>query len=457
MLRRLFPLLSLLFVTSAFAQAFVVRTDPTAPQAGAAFEVVVSGFWPTASLPAVRDVFMPVPGRIVITLAAESEGDTVVTPLIARIAMPGLAAGEWTVDVRVQEDGVVRRLTSGRITVAGTPTPFTLGPAWGGLSGGLVTTLHFPTCTAATCANAQVFFGDREATQVKVFETTIAAVTPPGARVGPVDVRVRIGSQDVVRPSAFTYVSPAQYETVLLPSHTDAIVPGGFGSLWQVDSSVFNDNQIELEPEVDYAHYLCDSPVLCIGADQILPGRVNGIPTTQGFTREPNWLMHVRRPQADALRFSMRVRDITRQELTWGTELPVVHERDFATRVQLFDVPLQPRFRQTLRVYALPAGPNCCATATVRVYALTGESLYSTIVQLRRSDIAVGTIDRPTPGSPDFPMQPENATLDFLGNIPELAGRESVRVEVDGGSRAIWGYVTVTNNESQQVTVISPQ
>ncbi|HYI13076.1 MAG TPA: hypothetical protein VEK57_28780 [Thermoanaerobaculia bacterium] len=457
-MRRLFPLLALLLsVSSAHAQAFGVRPDPPAPQAGQPFDIIVSGFWPTASLPAVRDVFMPSHGKIVITMAAEAEGDTVVTPLIARIAMPALAADDYHVDVRLQENGVVRRLTSGSFTVAGTEPAFAIGPAWGGLSGGLVTTVFYPTCTQTTCANAQVFFGDREATEVKVFGTTLLAITPPGARVGPVDVKVRIGSQEVVRPSVFTYVSPAQYETVLLPSHTDERVSGGFGSVWQVDSSVFNGNLIEMEPEVDYAHFVCDSVVLCIGPSQILPGRVNGIPTTTGFPREPNWLMHVRRPAADALRFSLRVRDTFRQGLSWGTELPVVHERDFATRVQLFDVPLQPRFRQTLRVYALPAGLTCCTPVTIRFHSLAGELLHSTTAQLRRSDIAVGTVDRPYPGSPDFPMQPENATLDFLGNIPELAGRESVRVEVDGGSRSIWAYVSVTNNESQQVTVVSPQ
>ena len=134
-----------------------------------------------------------------------------------------------------------------------------------------------------------------------------------------------------------------------------------------------------------------------------------------------------------------------------------MRERDFASRVQLFDIPLQPRFRQTLRIYALPQGTTCCTDVTVRFFALGGQLLHSTTVALRRSDKAVGDIDHGWPGSPDFPMQPENATLDFLGNIAELAGRESVRVEVDGGSRAIWGMVTVTNNDTQQVTVISPQ
>lgn len=451
-------LLFLLLTASADAQlAVAVRPDPPAPQAGQPFEVIVSGFWPTASLPVLRDLFLPSHNRIDILLGAEAEGDTVVTPFITRVPIPAIAPGQYTARVRVVEGGIVRSLAEGSFTVSGTDPGFTISPAFGGSSGGGVTTIFYPECGTSGCANARVFFGDREATQVKVHESFIGAVAPPAARLGLTDITVRIGTQDVVRHGAYTYVSPAQYETVLLPTHTDAIVPGGFGSRWKVDSSVFNGNEVDLEEERDYLHQLCLSVVLCPILPPIKAGAVNSIPTSFGFEREPNWLMHIRRPVADNLRFSLRVRDITRQEQTWGTELPVVRERDFATRVQLFDIPLQPRFRQTLRIYALPQGTTCCTDVTVRFYTLDGQPLHSTTATLRRSDIAVGNIDFQYPGSPDFPMQPENATLDFLGNIPQLAGRESVRVEVDGGSRAVWGMVTVTNNESQQVTVISPQ
>ena len=50
---------------------------------------------------------------------------------------------------------------------------------------------------------------------------------------------------------------------------------------------------------------------------------------------------------------------------------------------------------------------------------------------------------------------------DLVGSWPELAGKGPLRIEIDPdvilGQRTTWAMVSVTNNETQHVTVISPQ
>lgn len=177
------------------------------------------------------------------------------------------------------------------------------------------------------------------------------------------------------------------------------------------------------------------------------------------FDRAPNWLVHVRRDVAEHLSFTMRVRDLSRQSQTWGT-VPVVRSRELKQLVQLVEIPMQERFRQTLRIFALPQKLTCCTSARVRFYSIPSSNLlHEMIVQLQLAPFSIGGFEDGSPGSPDFPVQPEGATIDLLSTIPELAGNASVRIEVDtpGLLRRLWAFVAVTNNETQHVTLVSPQ
>jgi hypothetical protein len=270
--------------------------------------------------------------------------------------------------------------------------------------------------------------------------------------MGLVDVSVRVGGEEWVRPGAFQYVFPQEYETILLPALTNDVIPGAYGSQWKIDHTVYNGNAIDLQPYSDYMHFLYVCMILCPNTSTIPAGKAIPVPMMFGTSRPPNWILHVRREVADALTFSLRVRDLSRQSETWGTEIPVVREVRFKPTLQLLDVPLQERFRQTLRIFALPS-PTCCGAVRVRFYSLqSGALLYETTAQLQLPAFATDI-----PGSPDFPVQPEGAEVDQLNTIPELAGTSSVRIELDGVSRKLWAYVGVTNNATQHVTIVSPQ
>src|SRR5205085_1828111 len=53
---------------------------------------------------------------------------------------------------------------------------------------------------------------------------------------------------------------------------------------------------------------------------------------------------------------TLRSRDTSQQNETWGTSIPVVSaDRLFAHRFGLVDIPMDPQFRSTLRIYDVNA------------------------------------------------------------------------------------------------------
>jgi hypothetical protein len=129
-----------------------------------------------------------------------------------------------------------------------------------------------------------------------------------------------------------------------------------------------------------------------------------------------------------------------------GVEIPVVRVEDFSDdTIALVDVPTDPRFRLTLRIYGLNRGEdlvylwygrgsgNCC-----------GDTWNSTQVQLQpgrtmfEPSYAVVTDFRPADGFPAFPE-----TINVLVQAPQQS--------------PVWAFITVTNNETQHITTITPQ
>lgn len=109
---------------------------------------------------------------------------------------------------------------------------------------------------------------------------------------------------------------------------------------------------------------------------------------------------------------------------------------------RLIDVPLTAGFRVMLRVYGLTRDAG---SATVRVFNPETNALLHTMpLEL-------------TPPSHGFPLmpQPRYAQIALLESLPELSGVPRVRIEVDGED--VWALASVTHNESQHVTLVSPQ
>lgn len=146
--------------------------------------------------------------------------------------------------------------------------------------------------------------------------------------------------------------------------------------------------------------------------------------------------------------FNVRIQDLSRESLTWGTEIPVVREADvFTGTLTLINIPTDDRFRCALRVYDFDGASR--NTVRLRVYA-SDETTPAAEIQLTLS----------TPSGIDDSTYPGYAQIGSLMDAyPQLRSASTARVEITpltSGAR-IWAFVSVTNNETQHVTTITPQ
>lgn len=237
-------------------------------------------------------------------------------------------------------------------------------------------------------------------------------------------------------------------ERVLVPLALAGQLPGANGSLWETRLAIANTGTntvlVEgLDPECGIG--------FCPPEVDILPG----------FTIFPNPLIAngalslLLRVGAggDDLTVHLRVQDVSRQAETWGTSIPVVRERDaFTAKFNLLDIPVDnARLRSLLRVYSF--ANEAPGAVLVQIYqTLPGQSLS---FEDGTRDVLLGEHTLALPAgqsstSPGYAQLP----LWLLGEVPD-GSRLRVEVTPVNGGR-VWGFVSVTNNQTQHVTVIAP-
>lgn len=236
--------------------------------------------------------------------------------------------------------------------------------------------------------------------------------------------------------------SPDDFEPVLLPISLTEPIPGAFGSLWATDFWVAAvGGEVRLEETEQ-----CGS---CPPQIQLFSGSLHNIGgTVPGET--PGELIWLNRADASNARFSLRVRDLSRESQTWGTEIPVVRESQFRTStITLLDVPLDERFRVTLRAYDPDVHQNAVFRFDFRDMP-GGQLLASrTLPAVYKQSGHFG-----------FPRVAACAQMgDLRAAVPEIANAGSVRVDVTPVAAAtrFWAFASVTNDETQHVTLVTPQ
>ena len=233
------------------------------------------------------------------------------------------------------------------------------------------------------------------------------------------------------------------YEPVLVPISADMPVAGALGSVWQTEFSLLAvNNEVELAPTVD-----CFA---CPPAIHVRPGFALHI-TGGGLPGDPSGaLLYPSRATIENAWFSLRVRDLSRNAQDWGTELPVVREKDFLSdHAVLVDVPLDARFRQALRIYDVDDDPN--TTFRVTFYRATD----GTVVTQRDMHV-IGAVVA-VPGRPRVPSVAE--VTDLRSAIPELSTENELHIGIVPLTPNVrfWAFVSLTNNTTQHVTTITPQ
>jgi hypothetical protein len=192
-------------------------------------------------------------------------------------------------------------------------------------------------------------------------------------------------------------------------------VSGGFGSIWSTELLAFNASAAE--------KFITDYLSGSIRVNQrVPPGSTVDVTL---FRRDGGEYFISSYPKSVTLQ--ARVFDESREELNWGTHLPVIEwDVEKGNEFWFVRVPAADPFRHSVRAFRA-TGP---ALIRVRYYdAETNEFL------AERSDETYGS----------------SAWHSF--NVAEIAGREAVRIEVTSDSH-IWAMVSVTNEETQFVTII---
>ncbi|HJW92902.1 MAG TPA: hypothetical protein VJ901_04730 [Thermoanaerobaculia bacterium] len=232
---------------------------------------------------------------------------------------------------------------------------------------------------------------------------------------------------------------PAEfYERVLLPVFWSG--PGAFGAQWATNAAMYNGNEYPITPA--FTSVFLSSCVPSCDRRPAANGTTSVVANANALGGVVEELPRQAMPRLD---LALNIRDTSRDAQDLGSQVPVVRESDlFARPFSILNVPNDPRYRVTLRLYSLTGRGEF----TVRIYrGDTQEPAVKTFVVLTpQASLRGGAF----------------ASIDnLLAGYRQLDGATAVRVEIDpiesSGNKSAWGFVSVTNNDTQHVTVISPQ
>ena len=342
-------------------------------------------------------------------------------------------------------------------TLSAAHTVTSIEPNVGLVWGPTAVTIHGSGFTDST----EVFIGDSIRAEItEVTPTRIEALVPARTNGEVAFVLVRVSGHDVVLENGFrwdqfaTSTNPADYKRYLVPV-TGRNLPGANGSLWTTEFTLFNGFHTALAPI-----WNCCAPVgLPVPSPVIPPGQTIQAAINARGDGSDGAFVYLPKIPSDRMGMSLRVRDLSRNAQNFGTEIPLVIDADYHgianVPLQLVDVPTDPKYRATLRIY----GPGQEPVSGVRVQVFsksTGALIEEYQVDLQ--GIVTAFFD-------PFPLHPAYAQLDPLTPAVRASG-ERVRIALYARQFSVvipppaiplWAFITITNNETQQVTTISPK
>ncbi len=422
MLRRL--LFLLLLSVPLFAQDFPnVHVVPFGPVDGDLVTVHVPMICGVTGHNVLREV-----STFRITLLNPTCVITLPIPYIYSVSLPQVGPGEYRVEVSFQGStavyGSTEFLVRDKQTAAFDMHPSAVPSFVGGLRVRLAgVTPAFP--------DFWIEVNGVRATNV-TRENGVIWFEPPPLPAGSYQVVVRSGNAHQIGTHLYYYDGPdvSIFERILFPVLFST--NGANGSQWISEAVVSNpkpwfvETANTLSPVRPCLVYPC--------GERLYPQSIERY--QDGFPRGA--VLHVPRNEAPQLAFALRVRDTSRQAEGFGTQVPVVREGDFihGEQVALLDVPLDPRYRVKLRMYALAP-----------ITGING--------QLVARDPATGTAK----SNRSFQLQQVGDDQHWYAELDLPAGAADERVNLYFSfplDSTAWAFATVTNNATQQVTIVTP-
>jgi hypothetical protein len=324
------------------------------------------------------------------------------------------------------------------------PTITSVTPSTGFASGGTVVTIRGTGFDAAL--DPRVSFGRYGApVQANVVDATTLVAIAPAYLPGPAEVRVSQGDGTAILQGAFTFIGPLpeQFERILVPLLIPPVA-GAFGAIFET-SLTLSTKRPETMVNVHGLRMDClNLPCPWDRADTVEVGHGEARIRSDALKYDgtPGRFLYVRRDDAFEIAAHLRVRDVTRTALNLGTELPLVRASEFNEDRLYFENELPSnRYRTSLRIYAP---------------AITGAHV---LVEHLDGTVTDHAVDVNATGTTIY-----DPAYGYFGDFPE-EGWLSITVVADRppfGSPMppevpVWAFVTLTNNETQMITTITPQ
>ena len=153
------------------------------------------------------------------------------------------------------------------------------------------------------------------------------------------------------------------------------------------------------------------------------------------------------RQQAREMRFSLRFRDAARMPRDFGVRVPIVRIAGTAWSLVLPDIPLDPRFRRTLRVYDIDGEPRPISISLIRADGTRADGPARPVELARNCGGAACN-------APAF-LQFDLDSL-LAPDVPR-EGRVDVWVSGKYAVARLWAMVSMTDNETQETTIVTPR
>ena len=319
---------------------------------------------------------------------------------------------------------------------------YTMSPSVGPVAGGTVVTIK----GAFDNGPHDVVFGSTSVVAERLDAATLVVTTPAHL---PGTVPITIFQQDAGMPTGLTFTFEGEatdgFDRILLPFFTYPI-PGAFGSEFRTDLHI----SLTMEGQVDIFGLNHPCRVTCI-TSWYTPYTIN----TQNPDLDPRYFepagtpglfVYIPKTQDKHAAMNLRAYDTSRAGENFGTELPLVRDEEFTKDydvITLVGVPSDPLFRNTLRLYNAGDGEVPYIIQFTSQRGLEGQ--HEVLLPARNGLFEPGYLE-----FSDFPVgAPGPLRVAILPVTPPISA------PMEWPDR--WAFISVTNNETQMITTITPQ
>ncbi len=236
----------------------------------------------------------------------------------------------------------------------------------------------------------------------------------------------------------------AQVKILLPVTRVFGGLPGAYGSVWDSEITAVNRGTTTLWVLYNGAAYACPAPPCPFpSAVPVSPQSTVPLLAWAPVPRVVGGFATLDAKGATDLVLQTRVFDTSRESTNWGAYVPTVPESAAERTVVDFPaVATAAPFRATLRIYDFD--PDSTHQARVRVFRtnFTGDELIREMVV-------------PLQATLDPALFPGEAEIDLSSIAPQ---EQTVRVQVSPVTQSLryWPMISVTNNTTQYLTILTP-